>query len=650
MTDTKKINYIKELNGLRGISVLLVFFYHLGFEIFKNGYLGVDIFFLISGFVISTYILQNIELNKFNLKDFYIRRAKRILPIYFLVIIASFILFLTILSFDKLDYFYNTINYSLFFLSNYFFYFSTDYFSNLSSQSPLLHTWSVSIEMQFYLIYPIFLLFLSKYFNLERLKYILLILILSFILFSAFLNFHQNFFLPIFRASELLIGSILFFLYRDFKKKKLNHDFISFIILILLIFFFYFIDKNSSYYLYELLFFLILISYFLCTLKYSFFVKKLFCNNIISYLGKISYSVYLIHFIIIIFFDKQIINTQIKLTVFFATIFLSIITYHFIENPIRKSSDKHNNIFGVLIIIVFFIIILLNFFLINKSIYKNYYINSLKLEEKMHLNFINNINKEKNKIISNLINFNKECSQVFKELDREFIKEFNKCKNDKGINIILGDSHAKDIFFGFSQNLKNEKFFTLSKGGCRIFNNDCYFKDFINFIVNEKKFIKNIFIVVKGSYFLKDTSGGKFESSIDYRSFPIQEGLVIKSATYIGEISSIVNNTYWIGPRYEPNIAIDIKNIKEIIKNNKLDKKKLRKNNEILNENLKIISDKFNIKFIKNKEIFEDFKDTNIFFDEKYLYRDEDHYSLFGAKIFTLDIIKTIKEKYGVLK
>ncbi|MDA7443237.1 acyltransferase, partial [Candidatus Pelagibacter ubique] len=149
---------------LRAISVLLVFFYHLKLDLFKNGYLGVDIFFVISGFVITKSLHKEFkDKGEINFLNFYKKRFKRIFPVLLFVLTIVFVLYKFYGPPDislKKDYLY-----SIFGLSNFFYLINdVDYFNNIFD-NPLGHTWSLGIEEQFYIIYPLLLFILLKNFK-----------------------------------------------------------------------------------------------------------------------------------------------------------------------------------------------------------------------------------------------------------------------------------------------------------------------------------------------------------------------------------------------------------------------------------------------------------------------------------------------------
>ena len=189
-----KLNYRPEIDGLRAISVLAVIFYHSELSLseknlFQGGFLGVDFFFVISGYLITSLILKELYLTgSFSLKNFYERRARRILPALILVMLVSIpFAWKYLLPSSLIDY-SKSILYSLGFTSNFYFHnVQLDYFDLDSKFRPFLHTWSLSVEEQFYLLFPIFLLIIFKLKKNLIFKLFVILIILN-LFFIHFLN------------------------------------------------------------------------------------------------------------------------------------------------------------------------------------------------------------------------------------------------------------------------------------------------------------------------------------------------------------------------------------------------------------------------------------------------------------------------------
>ena len=151
--------YRSEIDGLRALAVIPVIFFHAGFNFFGGGFVGVDVFYVISGYLISGLIFKEIETDNFNLLNFYERRARRLLPsLFFIMLVITPIAFLLLVPSDLAD-FLNSLAAVSTFSSNIYFLLGMDgYFSEASELKPLLHTWSLAVEEQYYLLFPLFIL------------------------------------------------------------------------------------------------------------------------------------------------------------------------------------------------------------------------------------------------------------------------------------------------------------------------------------------------------------------------------------------------------------------------------------------------------------------------------------------------------------
>ncbi len=216
-----RINYRPEIDGLRAIAVLSVILFHAqiviaGRDWFEGGFIGVDIFFVISGYLITRIILSELfEKGSFSFLEFYNRRARRILPMLFTVMLVSFpFAWQWLLPSDFIEYSKSILS-AVFFGSNFFFYnAATEYGADSSLLKPFLHTWSLGIEEQFYIVFPILLIVFHKFLKNHLLTLFLAMLLLS-LQFSSVMgerNVELNFYLPFSRFWELLVGSVLAYL------------------------------------------------------------------------------------------------------------------------------------------------------------------------------------------------------------------------------------------------------------------------------------------------------------------------------------------------------------------------------------------------------------------------------------------------------
>jgi len=152
-----RLKYRSEIDGLRALAVVPVILFHAGFEWFSGGYIGVDVFFVISGYLITSIILRDLDTRSFSIVNFYERRARRILPALFCMLSVVTVVAWGLLLPLELKYFSEGLWSVVLFVSNIVFWQQRDYFSPLAGRNPLLHTWSLAVEEQFYIFFPIVL-------------------------------------------------------------------------------------------------------------------------------------------------------------------------------------------------------------------------------------------------------------------------------------------------------------------------------------------------------------------------------------------------------------------------------------------------------------------------------------------------------------
>ena len=333
--------YRPEIDGLRALAVVSVLLYHLDFKMFGGGFVGVDVFFVISGFLITNNILSDIEEEKFRLKNFYLRRLRRLFPALFFTLVFSLLLGCLLLSPEHLKKLGNFIPYAGFFLPNIFLLGESGYFATESIFKPLLHFWSLGIEEQFYLIWPTTLIILST----VRFRFalpIFLILIGGVSLLYAERNIYeyqsQVFYLMHFRLYEFALGAICVCYFKKPIKQILFNE-IAFILGLGLIL--YSVLQYSSATIFPGL--NALIPCFGATLiicsSEARIAKKILANPPMIFIGLISYSLYLIHWPVIVYSNYVLNNINIPLAVFLSAA-LAVLMYYFIETPLRYSKSK----------------------------------------------------------------------------------------------------------------------------------------------------------------------------------------------------------------------------------------------------------------------------------------------------------------------
>lgn len=337
------MNYRREIDGLRALAVIPVILFHARLFGFSGGYIGVDIFFVISGFLITTIILDELAQNKFSIKRFYERRAKRILPALFAVLIVTSALAFIFMPANLLKSYANSLISVVTFTSNFHFFTTSGYFSTVSDQKPLLHTWSLAVEEQFYLFFPLLLGYLWVKSKRHITTVIAVLTILSLVLaqFLAVKGYADaNFYLIFSRAWELLAGALIALTgVQALKIKHWYKESFGFIGLALIIYALVFFDENtlfpSFYTLIPIVGTVLIIAFSTCdTLVGRFLGNRLFVG-----IGLLSYSLYLWHQPFFAFLRLKSVGepedyqfmAAIALTFVFA-----LFSYYCIEQPFRR--------------------------------------------------------------------------------------------------------------------------------------------------------------------------------------------------------------------------------------------------------------------------------------------------------------------------
>ncbi|MGA1080213.1 MAG: acyltransferase family protein [Steroidobacteraceae bacterium] len=203
--------YRADLDGLRGIAVLLVVLYHGGLGPFPGGYVGVDVFLVISGYLITRIILSDLDAGHFTLMDFYERRVRRLVPALVVMLTTVTVACLLLLSPQDLKYFGGSLFAAVGFAANLFFFLEAGYFDLASTMKPLLHTWSLAVEEQFYLLYPLLLPWLIRRGRRQAIVILAAVTAMSLLgsAWAAQNNPGAGFYLPVFRAWEIGVGALL---------------------------------------------------------------------------------------------------------------------------------------------------------------------------------------------------------------------------------------------------------------------------------------------------------------------------------------------------------------------------------------------------------------------------------------------------------
>jgi peptidoglycan/LPS O-acetylase OafA/YrhL len=507
INSVKRINYRSDINLLRAISVLLVVIYHADFGYLQGGWLGVDLFFVISGYLISNIIISELNLRTFSFQNFYLRRVRRILPALFSVLtITSFFSYLTLYP-KQMIIFSESLRSSIFFYSNYFFRIFDFYTTSSAKSLSLLHTWSLAIEEQFYFLFPVVTYLIFKHYKKDFFPF--LIVVSSWSLYSNFnsLIISDKFYNFELRIWEILFGVIVMII--SFQEKKISNKYLYYFSFFSLFVVPLMIVEESINQIYPRILIIILISFILLCAENERFkvIKSISQNKLLTNLGLTSYSIYLIHQPFFAFAINYFERRDIEFSIFLKLISLCVVfilanlNYRYIESYFL---NKERNF--LFLMPVLFALLTFSYFADRTS------------------GFINRYSEIPDKIVNYSVN------------GFEFNIDNNDCQNstienicifyssNSDVNVIgIGDSHLSEIGKYLSENNNNFNYIHIGENGCifsvnKIPNNACVNKD----LSELKQFISSY----ENSYIVLSSRWENYINFYDSRDFNIYDELL----------------------------------------------------------------------------------------------------------------------------
>jgi peptidoglycan/LPS O-acetylase OafA/YrhL len=337
------MQYRREIDGLRAVAVIPVVLFHAGFEIFSGGYVGVDVFFVISGYLITSIIFSELEQGKFSIIRFYERRARRILPALFFVMLFCIPFAWIWMVPSQLNDFGRSLAAVSLFASNVLFWRESGYFAPAAEEKPLLHTWSLAVEEQYYMLFPLFLL-LAWRFGRSRVFYAIAAIAAVSLLLCEWASHHApvaNFYLAPTRAWELLAGSLCAFV--QFGKDQKRDEILAALGLGLIVLAIFAFDDSTPFpSLYALApaggtALIILFG------TKGTWTAKLLSNRAFVGIGLISYSIYLWHQPLFAFariYDTHEPPQIYMLCLAALSLGLAYLSWKYIEEPFRRKQRR----------------------------------------------------------------------------------------------------------------------------------------------------------------------------------------------------------------------------------------------------------------------------------------------------------------------
>jgi peptidoglycan/LPS O-acetylase OafA/YrhL len=443
------LKYRAEIDGLRALAVVPVILFHAGFELFSGGFVGVDVFFVISGYLITVILIEDIENDRFSLINFYERRARRILPaLFFVMFVCIPFAWMWMLPSQMKDFSQSLVAVSLF-ASNVLFFRESGYFDAAAEEKPLLHTWSLAVEEQYYVLFPIFL-FLAWRYGKNRVFWMIIVMASVSLLLSEWgwrNKATANFYLAPTRAWELFAGSIAAFVVQN--KGVQKNDALSFLGLAAIIFSIFAYDESTPFpSVYALVPVLGVVMLILFADKETITARLLSTKAFVG-IGLISYSAYLWHQPLFAFARIRMLehpSYTLMLILCLASIFLAYLSWRYVEKPFRaKEGFNKRHIF------IMSSFGLLTFIAVGISGHLG------KINSRFDLETFESWRDDSDC----LVNTKKQLEGLQAELS-------DKCLGSSNNFILIGDSHANSLSLALRRAIENSNghLISLIKNGC----------------------------------------------------------------------------------------------------------------------------------------------------------------------------------------
>ncbi|MCG7642061.1 acyltransferase [Alteromonas sp. MmMcT2-2] len=340
----QKMTFREDIQGLRALAVLSVVIYHISPHHLPGGFIGVDIFFVISGYLIMGQIYNKIQQNAFSISDFYVKRFKRLFPAFFATVsVSSFFAFLYFLPGEFSKYAWSLIS-SCLYVSNFYFYTKSGYFDSELQGSPLLHTWSLSVEEQFYAFMPVIMILAYGVCRRFSIAILSTIGALSFIgcVYLTHSDVSLAFFASFTRFWQFILGGAIAIYGLHLKNHRTLCELLTTIGVITLLASCFFLTHDEFPGIKAVIPTLATVAVLTFSRK-GLFIYRLLSIKPAEFIGNISYSLYLWHWPVIIFYQLHF-ETELKaldkVIVLVCSILLGVLSYYFVEQRFRKSKNS----------------------------------------------------------------------------------------------------------------------------------------------------------------------------------------------------------------------------------------------------------------------------------------------------------------------
>jgi peptidoglycan/LPS O-acetylase OafA/YrhL len=627
------MKYRPEIDGLRALAVLPVILFHAGFEYFSGGFVGVDVFFVISGYLITTIIISEMAEGKFSIVNFYERRARRILPALFFVMAACLPFALFWLTPIHLKDFGQSILAVSTFSSNILFWWESGYFGTAAELKPLLHTWSLAVEEQYYILFPVFLMSIWRL----GIKWGLIILSITFFVslgtaqWGAYKSPSAAFFLLPTRGWELLVGALAAFYlkYNAHVKSHSINQVLSLLGFLMIIFSISTFDETTPFpSLYALTPTIGTGLLIICAVPKTL-VHKLLSLKFVVGIGLISYSAYLWHQPLLAFARHKLLGEVSYFNLVVLCIFsllMAWFSWRFVELPFRNRQRFNRTSIFRLSAIGIFIFSTIGLTLHFTNGLERLKILSYTIQERRVYDIIK-INTDYD--LYDIMHSSK-CKLWAKDISDISTAEFDECSKRFGKPlVVLGDSHAMNLYNIFAHSKAYDFVVGLSQGFCRPHTPKigCHYNSSADFLKEIAPLEPIIVYHQAGSYFFTDENGS-YQPPTNKEVF-FDANNVKKVNSYLNYLADFGLNVIWLGAFTE--YGISPKLYAPSLK--KIPRYSFRVFDQIdisVRETIEKKEQEKSYKYISFNDLYK--ITEQVIFDDCLIWRDADHFSTCGEK------------------
>ena len=560
------LTYRPEIDGLRAIAVTAVILFHGGIVDLPGGFAGVDVFFVISGFLITQILMNDLGRSNFSLLQFYERRVRRIYPALFVVLALTSLLAWALLIPPQLEAYSKSLASVVLFVSNFLFAANSGYFSPALEEAPLLHTWSLAVEEQFYLLFPLLLALLYGRARLVLLPAIGALAALSFgtaIWLGAF-EPQANFFFTLSRVWELLVGAAAALWIRKHEHRP-NEAGAAFGLTAIVVSFLMH-SENTRYPGVATLLPVLGTAAILLWAGSTTRVGRLMASYPFVSVGLISYSAYLWH---------QPIFALLRVTSFDApslatmaggaalAYVLAYGTWALVEQPFRRPLGRllpaRRKLFAAALAGTLFFLAVASLGVLSEGNRAAWRASNPEKAQRLDLILQARAEHGLPQTPSTGCRFN------LVELDNSSVQRIEECaRANGGAAVVLGDSHAIDVFSGLLQKSQAPFLLGLTNGGCRPTDHDqgCIYNDFLRLAAQHPSYFGHVAFVQSGSYLLLGPDGREGDRQLFLRAsstarlpdFQVNTAMLDDLASYLKQLSQHVPVS-WLASRIEPHLS-----------------------------------------------------------------------------------------------